>query len=90
MSKYYLQSGSLEVCINAVNATEAAKFAILNHKPKSLGMLLKVSETGFNSTNPDDGFLLVPYLLHEMGFVDNPKEATQDILDSLYGDKDVN
>jgi len=70
MAKYYVQTGSHEVIVQADTVADAFRVAIkriLAKNPEKLGLLMSVSETGFESQNDEDTFMLVQTLLEELG-----------------------
>ena len=67
--KYYVSSCDMRVTILADNPKDAVKKAIKNSDPDSLGYLAHVSETGFESSNPNDYYVLIPKILLELDMI---------------------
>ena len=66
MSKYRVQTGSLDVIIEAKNHRMAAIKAIDENNPKSLGLIVSVLKEG--DSIDDEIFMKSEFILECMGF----------------------
>jgi len=80
MSKYYVKSGSLQVCLLADSPRDAAIQAVRRFNPDSLGLLIQIDERGYE-IKIDTIFFSIIHLLHDEGI---PCDFTNEDLDNYY------
>jgi hypothetical protein len=76
MAKYYVSSGDFKLVIERNSHKQAAvdAFKQLTHKPvDSLGSVVMVSETGFNSNSDDDFYFSTIEILEQSDQLGNYK-----------------